>query len=255
MGRKKGKEGGTFRAMLDQIRQGHSIGQSLRAAMFAAGLLTDRNCYAEVLVQFYLATRSLEKRMDDESTKDNGAGFLAPLNALKFRFTADYEKDLSILLGNTWPSRCQELASPPARAYETAIAEGNEESVAAAAFILWGPLVIGGGPGLRRRIAKAFGNEVTNVFNQITGVDLARMKEAFIACFDDLVQDGDDVRRSQLVDGAGRFMELNNELMRSVKVQPWWLKRLYQVAGFVVLASAGIALWRQRSGRVKLLAS
>ena len=49
--RDRGKPDGLFRACMDQIHVDHSIGQTLRNAMLAAGLMTDQRCYAELLAQ------------------------------------------------------------------------------------------------------------------------------------------------------------------------------------------------------------
>ena len=56
---------GLFRACMDAIRKSHTLGQSLRNASIAAGLLTDKNCYAEMLGQFYVVTAALEQRIDE----------------------------------------------------------------------------------------------------------------------------------------------------------------------------------------------
>lgn len=244
--RNKGREGGLFRSMMDQIRSGHSVGQALRGAMFVAGLLTDRGCYAEVLAQFYLATRALEKRVESAS----GKGMVAHLESLGLRFAADYEADLALLYGpgDQWRERCEAMASAPAREYERRITEGDEATMAAAAFILWGPLAIGGGPGLKARISKAFGEEYTNVFKQVTGPGRGKMRDQFIGTFDDLLGDAgpDDERRQKLVREAGEFMNLNNELMRSVRVRPWWMKHVYVAGGAAFIACVAFS-WKRYS--------
>lgn len=244
--RNKGRDGGLFRAMMDEIRGGHSVGQALRGAMFVAGLLTDRGCYAEVLAQFYLATRALEKRVEAAS----GKGMAAQLETLGLRFAADYEADLALLLGpgEQWHERCAAMASAPAREYERRIAEGDDMTMAAAAFILWGPLAIGGGPGLKARISKAFGEEYTNVFRQVTGPGRSKMRDQFIGTFDDLIGDAGpaDERRQKLVKETGEFMNLNNELMRSVKVRPWWMKHVYVAGGATFVVCMAFA-WKRYS--------
>lgn len=63
--REMGREDGLFRACMDVIRSSHKSGQALRTAMLAAGLLTDADCYAELLVQFYVVTHALETRMEE----------------------------------------------------------------------------------------------------------------------------------------------------------------------------------------------
>ena len=67
--RNQGKPNGLFRQCMDEIRTSHTLGQTLRNAALAAGLLSDEKCYAELLGQFYLATNVLELRLQELSEK------------------------------------------------------------------------------------------------------------------------------------------------------------------------------------------
>ena len=81
---------------MDVIRHSHSVGQSLRTAALAAGLMTDKNCYAELLDQFYLTTAALEVRLHER--KDHSSA-IAAIIKLGYAFTKGYEQDLLSLLG------------------------------------------------------------------------------------------------------------------------------------------------------------
>lgn len=236
---------------MDAIRTSHTIGQSLRNASIAAGLLTDRYCYAEMLGQFYVATVALEERMDEllsEERKENDKDIddAAPLlvekvNALGYSFRSGYESDLQSLLGTNWKETIESWTSDPARTYVRKLKSATDAQCAAAAFILHGPLVIGGGAALKPRVEKSFGKDVTNVFRPVVGGGRAGRRKEFVDCYDGLLEgrrDDDDERKVlfvEIVRNVGEFMDLNNEMMMAVRQSPWWHK--YVKVSVVVVVS------------------
>merc|ERR1712216_231982 len=75
------------------------------------------------------------------------------------------------------------------------------------------------GRALERKIKKAYGEGCTNVFDPIcklTKADHEQLKEKFANLFDSLP--GDGVASEELVSQARAFMQMNNELMKSVKM-------------------------------------
>ena len=76
--REQGRANGLFRKCMDQIKTSHTVGQGLRSAALAAGLMTDRKCYAGLLSQFYVATRALH------AGPENLTRFLAAANPKRF---------------------------------------------------------------------------------------------------------------------------------------------------------------------------
>lgn len=133
----------------------------------------------------------------------------------------------------------------------------------AAMIILWGPMIIGGGASLYRRVKKAYGERACHVFEPIM-LDIQDKHEReirrnwFIHVVDAIAvnqsfsnehththkhthknkQKNDfDV----IVDYCGQFMRANNAIMISVKRRPWWAKYVY--AGVVGTLAIGLATW------------
>ncbi|KAJ1474880.1 hypothetical protein T484DRAFT_1596778, partial [Baffinella frigidus] len=234
--RDQGAESGLFRAAMDKIRGSHSLGQSLRTAALAAGLMSDAQCYAELLAQFYLATAALEARL--AATQPATAPMAAAVRAAcGYSFTEGYEADLASLLGPEWRKAVAErLTTEPARRYVARLERAGDAELAAAAFILWGPLAIGGGAALKPRVRNAFGEDATHVFRSVTeggSEGRTRRRDVFIAAYDALA--GIDTPAfEEVTTHVGELMQLNNEMMIACRQRPWWSKYLRGGAALVV---------------------
>jgi len=249
--RDQGAPNGLFRASMNQIETDHTIGQKLRGLMLAAGLMTDARCYAELLGQFYLCTEVLESRLYAPAASE--MPLLQTISKLGYHFVEGYEADLQHLLGDDWRALALEQATPPCTSYVAQLQQATQEELAAAAFILWGPMVIGGGAMLKPRVKKAFGIEATNVFKSVVGAGRADRQRDFITAFDELCL-VDSVQFDQIVDAVGTFMKGNNDMMSAVRERAWWVKYVY--AGAAALAIVGgwrIATIWNRSGNQKPL--
>mmetsp|Transcript_21532 Transcript_21532/g.46787 ORF Transcript_21532/g.46787 Transcript_21532/m.46787 type:complete len:311 (-) Transcript_21532:54-986(-) len=272
--RDQGRPHGLFRGCMDQIRTSHTIGQSLRSAALAAGLLTDAKCYAELLGQFYMVTAALESRMEEllhnSGSSDcnlDSQALVAKVKSLGYSFKVDYERDLHSLLGPKWNSTIQSWTTEPAKRYIRRLESATHVECAAAAFILHGPLVIGGGAMLKPRVEKAFGEDATHVFESVIGAKRggrSGRRREFIELYDTLLDDAEeaaaesrvensesrqngdevdpsrDVRFKAIVEACGEFMQLNNEIMLAVRQAPWWRK--YVAASAMAAVSA--LIWR-----------
>ena len=250
--RNQGKPDGLFRACMDEIRSSHTTGQTLRTASLAAGLLTDAKCYSELLGQFYVATASLERRIDKliaswgEDDDEKSSLLVSKVKNLGYSFTSGYEKDLHALLGQEWKTIIKSWTTEPAKQYAQMLQSADDVECVAAAFILHGPLVIGGGATLKPRVEKAFGENATNVFESVTGCTAkggrSSRRREFIELYDTLLEPDSysDTRFSEIVAKCGEFMKLNNEMMVAVRQNPWWRK--YVAASVVAIVSA--VVWR-----------
>jgi len=246
--RNQGKPDGLFRACMDVIRTSHSVGQSLRTAALAAGLLSDARCYAELLGQFYVATAAMENRMDELLKSRDGE--LRQVKELGYNFSGGYERDLEHLLGPGWRRTIDNWTTDPAKNYVKRLVVADEKELMAAAFILWGPLVIGGGAILKPRVKKSFGVGATNVFDDVVGAaggGRSGRRRKFIETYDGLLGNEGNGTKSrefaEIVEAAGSFMALNNDMMTAVRQRPWWSN--YVWAG--VAAISLIVVWKLKS--------
>jgi len=250
--RNQGKPNGLFRACMDEIRSSHSTGQALRTTGIVSGLLTDSKCYAEMLGQFYLATASLEKRMDeliascDDDDNKKSLLLVSKVRNLGYSFTSVYEKDLEALLGKEWRDTIHAWSTEPTKQYIKALESANDIECLAAAFILHGPLVIGGGAMLKPKVEKAFGLNATNVFEDVTGTargGRSSRRREFIELYDTVLvldESYDATTFASVVEKCGEYMRLNNDMMLAVRQRPWWRK--YVAASVVAIVSA--VIWR-----------
>jgi hypothetical protein len=246
--RNRGMEGGLFRASMDKIRKSHHYGQLLRQAFIVMGLFSDKDCYSELLTQFYVTTKALEKLVHEKE--------LACVKkvASYYRFTELYEEDLKYLLGDDQWERVVEgeLISEAAREYIALIEKecgtgdkaDREAAIIAGIVILWGPLIIGGGAALYPKIKRAYGIEATHVLRPIIGAGREQRRNDFITCIDAIAsKDGyheDQQRFDRIVECVGRFMEYNNRIMVAVKRQPSWLNYVYTGAAVAVIAAVAV---------------
>ena len=195
---------------------------------------------------------------------------VAKVKALGYSFSHAYARDLHALLGTNWLDIIQSWTSEPAMRYIQKLQCATDAECVAAAFILYGPLVIGGGAMLKPRVEKAFGVDASNVYTDVTGSargGRSQRRREFINFYDTLLDDDDNEYTSssvassainngdsrsgttfaQIVDACGEFMELNNQMMVAVKQTPWWKK--YVTASMVVVASALIWKFKASSSR------
>lgn len=257
---KLGRGNGLFKQCMDEIKSSHSVGQALRSAALAAGALSDIHSYTELLGQFYVATKALELRIDeilkseeeemdlnckDDSPKSEKLSKLKLVKSLGYRFSGGYESDLTFLLGENWRSKVKEMTTDPAKEYIQRIQGANEIDLVAAAFILWGPLVIGGGAALKPRVKNSFGEGATNVFKDVVGTangGRSERRRKFIATYDGLLDgeindEEEKMHCEAIVKACGEYMSMNNAMMLSVKKSPWWSK--YVWAGVVTIFALG----------------
>lgn len=249
----KGAENGLFRACMKAIRSSHKSANRLRAALVLSGLFTDKKVYREVIALFYVATNTMEKKMI--ALKENeGDEICNKLLSLGYRFGPEYEKDLQTLYNDSadWKAAVENVvarSTDGARSYIDAIENMTSGvELAGAAFCLWGALIIGGGAAAKPRVESLCGKEACNLFQSVTGPGRSERKAEFIKTWDSLaVQikcgDNDNIDETnkdekdslsspfgKIIDVCKECMQGNNELIISVKRNPWWLKYLLSTA-------------------------
>jgi hypothetical protein len=248
--RNRGKEGGLFRSCMDAIKKNHHIGQIMRQAFVLAGALTEKRCYIELLVQFYVTTKVLERFVHEKEIP------VSKTVTSAYRFVDGYEKDLLFLIGDDWQEKVEkELTNDAAREYmallETSFTTGETVEKEAALFgavvILWGPLIIGGGYSLYQPVKKAFGWEATNVLQPILGSGREKRRNEFIETIDGLAEVGTD-KFDKIVEYCDKFMNMNNKMMLGVKRTPFWMNYVY-IGGAAIAVGLGAAVYYYYSKR------
>jgi len=256
----KGVENGLFRACMEGIRSAHKSANLLRSALVLSGLFTDKKVYREVLALFYVATNTVEKKII--SLKEDE--ICDKLLSLGYRFGPQYEKDLQTLYDDSgdWKLAVEQVvanSSDGAKSYIKTIENMTTGAeLAGAAFCLWGALIIGGGAAAKPRVESLCGKDACHLFESVTGPGRGKRKAKFIEVWDSLaVRIDDRVDRKNKYESSLAFekiialskecMQGNNELIISVKRNPWWLK--YFVSSIVGVLAASVLYFNQNSIR------
>eukprot|EP00928_Gymnodinium_smaydae_P027149 TRINITY_DN21084_c0_g1_i1.p1 TRINITY_DN21084_c0_g1~~TRINITY_DN21084_c0_g1_i1.p1 ORF type:complete len:288 (+),score=35.40 TRINITY_DN21084_c0_g1_i1:53-865(+) len=243
----KGKDGGLFRRCMESIRRSHTKGQMLRMGLVATGLLSDKNCYTEALIQFYVCTKALEERL--KTSKSNIVANVRTALA-KYNFVDGYEADLKQLLGKaTWQVDVQTRSNPAAVEYCKYLGECDDMELVAAVYVLYGALIIGGGAAMEPRVKKRFG--AVSLFQKVIGPGRDERKSEFIALYDNLLNAQDQDSFEKIVASTAQFMERNNALMLGMRKKPFWYYPL-GVGVLAVLAGVGFLGCRLLKSRVTL---
>lgn len=240
----KGAEGGLFQACMKSIRTAHASANRLRTGLVLAGLFTDKTVYREAIVMFYGATKELENKLLELKDSDE---ICAKLLSLGYRFAPAYEKDLESLYSKeSWENEVEKVLSSSSREAQAYIQSIKEmmsgADLAGAAFCLWGALIIGGGAVAQPRVESLCGKEAIHLFKDVTGPGRGERKTNFIEVWDSLATP-EDSRFAQTVAQCRECMQGNNDLIVSVKKNPWWLK--YAFSTVVGVAAVGVYFVQQ----------
>eukprot|EP00548_Thalassiothrix_antarctica_P003492 CAMPEP_0194141610 /NCGR_PEP_ID=MMETSP0152-20130528/11014_1 /TAXON_ID=1049557 /ORGANISM="Thalassiothrix antarctica, Strain L6-D1" /LENGTH=305 /DNA_ID=CAMNT_0038840297 /DNA_START=73 /DNA_END=990 /DNA_ORIENTATION=- len=262
----KGAEDGLFRACMKAIRSAHKSANRLRAALVLSGLFTDKKIYREVIALFYVATNTMEKKMIALKEEDE---ICYKMLSLGYRFGPQYEKDLQTLYGGDWKVAVEKIVAKStdgARSYiKTIESMTTGAELAGAAFCLWGALIIGGGAAAKPRVQSLCGKDACNLFETVTGPGRGERKAKFIEIFDSLAiqiengnnEDVDGQKKSEkeplsspfekIITISKECMQGNNELIVSVKRNPWWLK--YVLSSAVGIMATTLFYFSGKSAR------
>lgn len=249
----KGSADGLFRACLQEIRSPHLRANRIRMILVTLmGLFTDKSVYREVLSIFYVLTRELERKLG-ERKKDDGVA--SKIVALGYHFTPGYEKDLEFLYASDkatldWKGQAEAVVrqNAAASAYLAWLQDANRTNMdlAAAALVLWGGLVVGGGAMAQPRIKSAYGVEATHVFQDVIGPGREQRKLGFVTTWDGLAKPGSTAFEN-CVKSTRYCMNSNNAVLASISRSPWWMKYV-QAAGVASLAAVvyiGVQRWKR----------
>jgi len=258
----KGADNGLFKGCMKAIRSAHKSANRLRAALVLSGLFTDKKIYREVIALFYVATNTMEKKIVSLK-EDEEDEICVKLLSLGYRFGPQYEKDLQTLYDDSgdWKVAVDNVVAKStdgARSYINKIENMTTGAeLAGVAFCLWGALIIGGGAAAKPRVQSLCGKGACNLFESVTGAGRGERKAKFIKIWDSLAvqtEDGEDdnidgkkkdEKEKPLLSSFGKIisvskecMQGNNELIVSVKRNPWWLKYLISTGVGIMAASA-----------------
>ena len=176
-----GHRGGAplYGRMMKAIQTGHSFGNRVRMLKLPL-IFLEPNLYAEAIAQFYWLSSTLELKLADHEAHP----MIAKVKALNLCVTPGYESDLRELFGEgashpidlcivaayrlpkhpiiggsslsctDWRRVAERKRTAATTAYVKILESADAVSLTAAAFILYGALVVGGGKMTQRKVRK-----------------------------------------------------------------------------------------------------
>ena len=164
------------------------------------------------------------------------------------RLAPGYESDLSQLFGaDEWRAAAALAKTAATDAYLDRLRSAGPVELVAAAFILYGALVIGGGKSTQKRVKRVIPRCDHVLFDVSDDMRVARRK--FKNCFTQIAKDHAGVEAvapehaDELVEYAATYMDGNNAVVLSIRCIPTWL---YALTAAVVAAGAAVAIARRR---------
>ncbi|QDZ21992.1 hypothetical protein HOP50_06g45330 [Chloropicon primus] len=223
--------------LMKAIRKGHSVGNTIR--MFKLPLVfTEEALYADAIAQFYLVTAKLEEVM---GRFEGSSGMLSRVKELGLRCAPGYASDLEELNGAAWRDQAERSMTAATRAYCDVLESSGEVELTAAAFILYGALVVGGGKSTQAKVRKIFPRCSHKLYD--VGGDMKALRADYRRTFTDIGKRWPE-HFVRLEEQAARFMALNNTVVVSIRC---WGKYCNVAASVAVALAAGAALaWSKR---------
>ena len=224
--------------MMAAIRSGHSFGNAVRMLKLPL-IFTEVELYAGAIAQFYHLSAALEAalhRYDEDP-------MVSKVRSLGLLVTPGYEADLKELYGQEWRSKAEKAKTGATARYVKDLEGASPVELCAAAFILYGALVVGGGKMTQQKVRKVFPSCEHALFDVATDMTQARanFKAAFTALGKDFPQ-----HFAQLERDSARFMALNNQVVLSIRCVGSRVAVGALLVGAVSLA-VGVAISGRRS--------
>ncbi|KAJ8613544.1 hypothetical protein CTAYLR_002174 [Chrysophaeum taylorii] len=225
--------------MIKSIASSHTFGNRVRMVKLPL-IFVEEQLYAGAIGQFFWLTEALEaavaQHADDpmvQRIKALGLGDMAP------RYAADLEQ----ILGPKWRTEATRIRTAATSAYCDIIATAGSVELVAAAFILYGALVVGGGKMTQKKVKKIFPNCDHKLFDVADNMKEAR--QHFMNTFNKIGKEWPE-HFETLEQHAARFMSLNNSVVLSI---PCLGNRARAVATGLVVAGVALAAAAVRRNR------
>lgn len=222
--------------MMAAIRTGHSFGNTVRMLKLPL-IFTEAELYAGAIAQFYHLSAALEAAL----RRHEADPMVARVRSLGLNVTPGYEADLKELYGHEWSSKAEKAKTPATARYVKDLEQASPVELCAAAFILYGALVVGGGKLTQQKVRRVFPACEHALFD--VAPDMAQARASFKAAFTALGKDFPQ-HFAQLEQDSARFMALNNTVVLSIRC----VGRRVAV-GALLVGAAGLAVGLAITGR------
>ena len=195
--------------MMQAIQRGHSFGNRVRMLKLPL-IFAEEPLYGAAIAQFYWLSATLERRLEANSDDP----MVKRVAGLGLHVTPGYESDLEQMLGSDWKSCVGREMTAATASYIRELEEASPVQLCAAAFILYGALVVGGGKMTQAKVRKIFPNCDHKLFDVAN--DMKTMRQQFKNTFTALGRAHPE-HFATLETEAARFMGLNNTVVLSIR--------------------------------------
>eukprot|EP00746_Dinoflagellata_sp_MGD_P024291 gnl/MRDRNA2_/MRDRNA2_157009_c0_seq1.p1 gnl/MRDRNA2_/MRDRNA2_157009_c0~~gnl/MRDRNA2_/MRDRNA2_157009_c0_seq1.p1 ORF type:complete len:249 (+),score=47.32 gnl/MRDRNA2_/MRDRNA2_157009_c0_seq1:92-838(+) len=233
-----GQRGALYPKMMKAIHTSHEWANKIRMLKLPL-ILTDTRLYAGAIAQFYQLTKTLEQRLACFESDP----LVSQLKSLNRDVTPGYEADLQELFGSNWREAVSGVTTPATEAYMKTLNAAEPVELVAAAFILYGALVIGGGKQTQKKVKKVFPSCDHVLFD--VAEDMPKARKTFRDTFDNIGKEFPE-HFDRLVLEAERFMKLNNTVVLSTRCLPFWWWKAASVT--VAITAVALATLKLRNG-------
>ena len=224
--------------MMAAIRSGHSFGNGIRMLKLPL-IFTEPELYAGAIAQFYHLSSALEAAL----RRHNADPMVSRVMSLGLNVTPGYEADLQELYGKEeWTAKAESAKTKATSSYVKVLEESSPVELVAAAFILYGALVVGGGKMTQQKVRKVFPSCSHALFD--VAPDMTQARASFKACFTSIGKDFPQ-HFEQLERDSARFMSMNNQVVISIRC----VGRRVAVGGALLVGVASLAIGMAIGGR------
>lgn len=217
-----------YSRMMRAIRTQHSVGNSLRMLKLPL-VMTEEALYASAISQFFILTRTLEEEIERKQDEP----MVARVRGLGLECTGGYASDLQELSGDGWLERAERSETEATKRYRDVLREADATDLTAAAFILYGALVVGGGRSTQKKVRKWIPNCSHSLYDVAN--DMKGLRSDFQRTFTAIGEEF-PAEYAKLETSAARFMSLNNKVILSIRVWGFWCNAA-AVAGLAITAA------------------
>ena len=223
--------------MMKSIQTGHTFGNRVRMLKLPL-IFLEEGLYAGAITQFYFLSAALEAQLDRHSSDP----MVAKVLGLGLRVAPGYEADLRELYGEGWREVASRARTAATEAYVGVIESADAVSLVAAAFILWGALVVGGGKATQAKVRKVIPRCEHRLFD--VAEDMKKARQSFKNTFTAIGKEWPE-HFATLEAEAARFMDLNNSVVLSVRC--WGVTATAITAGVAALGVGAVVACRARA--------
>ena len=135
--------------MMKSISSGHDRANRMRMLKLPL-IFTEQKLYAGAIAQFYWLSDALEAQLQRHADHP----MVAKVAELGLCVTPGYASDLKELYGEGWREVALAARTPATASYVAVLEAADPVSLVAAAFILYGALVVGGGKATQAKVRR-----------------------------------------------------------------------------------------------------